>query len=149
MVALSATTGAIGTGFAVIAGLTSTTPGNPALGSNLLIRLTKYSLPAFAAGAMFAATTCTVANVRGKEDPLNHFVAGMTTGSVFGTAFKSQKLGWSLGFAIGLMAAVVKGLKQEGHFNLDINTIRRERSFTEYQRSYLTNRPSPEGDRTL
>ncbi|KAK7100799.1 NADH dehydrogenase [ubiquinone] 1 alpha subcomplex subunit 11-like [Littorina saxatilis] len=146
---MSAYTGALGTSFAVLAGLTSTTPDNPALGSNLLIRLTKYSLPMFAAGGMFAATTCAVANIRGKDDPLNHFVAGLTTGSVFGTAFKSQKLGWGLGVTFGLLAFVIKALKSEGLVNIDMNTLRREKAFTEYQRSYFTTRPDPEGDRNL
>ena len=44
---------------------------------------------AVAAGGMFAATTCAVANIRGgKDDPFNHFCAGLATGSVFGTACK-------------------------------------------------------------
>ncbi|KAL8622453.1 hypothetical protein ACOMHN_034118 [Nucella lapillus] len=146
---LSAYSGAAGTTFALIAGLTSTTADNPALSSNILIRLTKYGLPMFAAGGVFAASTCVIANVRGKDDPFNHFFGGLATGSVFGTAFKSQKLGWGLGCAFALFAMIVKAGKIEGFANLDLTQFRRERTLGSHQRSYLTTRPNPEGDPNL
>jgi len=149
-IATSAFSGGLGTAFGLVAGLTSTTPYSPALGSNVLIRLSKYGLPMFAAGGMFAATTCAVANIRGgKDDPWNHFCGGLATGSVFGTAFKSQKLGWGLGFTFAFLALLMKAGKIDGFATWDINTLRREKAFNEYQRSYLTSRPDPEGDRTM
>ncbi|XP_076441460.1 NADH dehydrogenase [ubiquinone] 1 alpha subcomplex subunit 11-like [Babylonia areolata] len=146
---LSAYTGATGTTFALIAGLTSTTADNPALGSNILIRLTKYGLPMFAAGGMYAATTCVVANIRGKNDPFNHFFGGLAMGSVFGTAFKSQKLGWGIGFATGFLAMIWKAGKIEGFTNFDYSQYRREKTLGGHTRSYLTTRPNPEGDQRI
>eukprot|EP00745_Piridium_sociabile_P028633 TRINITY_DN46256_c0_g1_i1.p1 TRINITY_DN46256_c0_g1~~TRINITY_DN46256_c0_g1_i1.p1 ORF type:complete len:199 (+),score=38.29 TRINITY_DN46256_c0_g1_i1:50-598(+) len=148
--ALSAYSGAAGTTFALMAGLTSTTTDNPALASNVLIRLTKYGLPMFAAGGMFAATTCTVANLRGgKDDPFNHFAGGLATGSVFGTAFKSHKLGWGLGFTFAFLALIWKAGKIEGFTNIKTSEFRRERTLGGHNRSYFTMRPNPEGDPNL
>lgn len=146
---LSGYSGAAGTTFALLAGLTSTTADNPALGSNILIRLAKYGLPMFAAGGMFAASTCVIANVRGKDDPLNHFFGGLATGSVFGTAFKSQKLGWGLGFTFALFAMILKAGKMEGFAVIDPYQFRRERTLGSFQRSYFTSRPDPEGDKNI
>jgi len=149
ILATTATTGIAGTTFAILAGLTSTTPDNPALGSNMMIRLAKYGLPAFAVGAMFSGTVCASANIRGKDDALNHLLAGLTTGSVIGTAMKSQKIGWAYGIALGLFAAAAKGVITETGWKLKPTTLRREVSFNEYKRSYFTTRPDNKGDPNL
>lgn len=145
-------TGSAGTLFAFFNGFTSTTIDNPALGSNLLIRFGKFAVPMFAAGAVYSATVCAVSNIQGgKDSPLNHFCGGMAAGSVFGTAFKSHKLGWGLAFLFGSLAALRKQYEMEGFSKInDVPTRRQTQMFLgSHQRSFLTSRPDAEGDQSL
>lgn len=147
---LSCYSGGIGSGFAVVGALKATIHESPQLGSHLLIRLGKYALPMAAAGAMFSAAICTMANVRGgANDPYNHFVGGLAVGSVFGAATRSHAKGWGMGIFIGLAALIWKAGKLEGWANIDGEEINRTKGFYVYKRAWFTERPDPEGNRGL
>lgn len=50
----------------------------------------KYMSPALLTGVVFGLTTCTLTQVRGKDDHLNYLIAGGAAGSMFGAASKSS-----------------------------------------------------------
>ena len=58
-------------------------------------------------------------------------------------------MGWAFGVSIGLLAAVAKGFITETGFKTGPHNLRREVSFGEMSRSYLTTRPDPKGDPNL
>ena len=49
----------------------------------------RNTLPIAAAGATFAAVTCTSTTLRGKDDKLNYFYGGASAGGIFGVTGKS------------------------------------------------------------
>lgn len=69
-------------------------------------------LPCTATGAMFGVTSCYGAALRGKDDCWNYFLAGATSGAVFGATINPGKLYGVPILAFAVFAATYKYTKQ-------------------------------------
>lgn len=66
------------------------------------------TVPVVTAGATFAATSCALTNLRGKDDAWNAALGGLAAGSIFGAAKQSLATGGRLGAIFAGVAVSVK-----------------------------------------
>jgi len=72
------------------------------------IHMKNYSLLLGGAAGLFALTTCTSASMREKDDPLNWFLGGVVSGSLFGFSRSSWQVGCGMAATLGFGGAVAK-----------------------------------------
>lgn len=78
-------------------------------------RLAHFGVPGAATGAMLAATSCLVGEVRGENDPLNHLIGGFAAGSVWGAKYRSVSRGVSVACAGAVLAGLYKLIRDAGY----------------------------------
>ncbi|RUS77793.1 hypothetical protein EGW08_014457 [Elysia chlorotica] len=104
----------------------------------------RHGLPPLLAATTFGATLSLVANMRNKEDTLNHAIGGYAAGTVIGAWYKSQKVGVWSGIFFALAASGLKTCSDYGLFERPM-TVRRERVFDFYRMGWMIERPPQEG----
>ncbi|KAK7085174.1 hypothetical protein SK128_015718 [Halocaridina rubra] len=79
-----------------------------------ILTFSRTFLPITAAGATFAAVTCTACNLRKKDDKWNYFIGGGVGGSIFGVATKSFKVGFPCSVFFACLAVLYKDSRDNG-----------------------------------
>lgn len=101
--------------------------------------------PLAAIGASYPALTCTLANMRGKDDAINHAAAGFMSGSIYGIRYRKTWVAYFGAFSFGAFCALNKYCHQKGyHLYPDeaYNVPNANSQFTHYNRSFLATRGS-------
>lgn len=135
--------------YGAVAGLTNATYGviqysKPSFTyAGIASKSFRYGTPWLIAGASYGVTLSLVTQIRKKESPAHHMLAGYAAGTMFGSWYKSPIMGvW-----FGAITGIVAGLCKFWHDNdmLEPRLLRRQRVFNFYRRGWFTEKPNPEG----
>ncbi|XP_029648289.1 NADH dehydrogenase [ubiquinone] 1 alpha subcomplex subunit 11 [Octopus sinensis] len=130
----------VGVGFGVIDSLRTLTHFTP---TNIGMKVVGLSGPLAAIGAAYPAITGIVANIRKKDDPLNHVVGGFVAGSIWGVRYKNPATGWVAAFLFAGFCCINKICHENGvkfYPSSVYNTPSTTLDFDHYRRSFLVTR---------
>merc|ERR1711964_538046 len=99
--------------------------------------------PLAAIGMAYPTLTCTIANMRDKDDVFNHAAAGFMSGSIYGIRYKKAWVAYLGAFSFGAFCAMNKYFHQKGYHlysNEAYNVPNSNAQFTHYERSFMATR---------
>ncbi|XP_018015043.1 NADH dehydrogenase [ubiquinone] 1 alpha subcomplex subunit 11 [Hyalella azteca] len=107
-----------------------------------LIRYPRYMVPGFFSGLVFGLTTCTLTQMRQKDDHFNYIVGAGSAGIVIGACRRSLAVGIPLMLLFGLGGAIYKEVRVRGteffpHLKHEYGT------FDTYKRDYTLTAERP------
>lgn len=103
----------------------------------VLARAGKWLGPAIAVGAAYGSTACIIGSLRQKERLSTHFAAGMTAGSIIGTACKRFQVGVYWGLFFGLGGMLLKYATMEDWNNVvPDNVVKHQGAFLHYESTH-------------
>ena len=91
-------------------------------------RFVYYTVPLSAMAAAFAATSCVANTVRGKDDPLNYVIGGLSSAAIMGAWKQCVTTGIRAGIVFSLAGYLKKKSIQEGWSFIE-EPVRQKRMF--------------------
>ncbi|XP_014770646.1 uncharacterized protein LOC106869428 [Octopus bimaculoides] len=127
----------VGTAAGVLDSLRTLTHFTP---TNIGLKVVGFAVPLASIGAAYPAITGIVANIRKKDDALNHVVGGFVAGSIWGVRYKNPATGWLAAFLFGGFCCLNKICHEKGvtfYPSNVYNTPSTTLDFDHYKRSFL------------